>query len=188
MESLDPRPIGRPPVMAACHSERERFDGQFCLECYLAAGGAPLKMATCRHHRRRAFAGHGLCKPCYMAKWSREHPDANSGAGWRRRNPDRARQQVRRQHLKQQFGLTIEQYETMWRAQGGRCANPNCDATAAIDAADRKMLQVDHCHRTGKIRGLLCQNCNTALGHVDDDPRALLGLIEYLRGGSDRDA
>lgn len=42
-------------------------------------------------------------------------------------------------------------------------------------------LQVDHDHRTGEIRGLLCRPCNIALGHVYDDPTRLAGLIEYLK-------
>jgi Recombination endonuclease VII len=40
---------------------------------------------------------------------------------------------------------------------------------------------IDHCHRTGSVRGLLCASCNSALGMVKDDPTILAALIEYLK-------
>ena len=58
----------------------------------------------------------------------------------------------------------------MIEAQGGTCAT--CDA---------KPEHVDHDHRTGKVRGVLCFNCNQALGNVRDDPTTLQELTRYLR-------
>lgn len=65
--------------------------------------------------------------------------------------------------------------------QGGKCANPRCDFKAPLVIDGRYGLQVDHDHVTGKIRGLLCRGCNTALGHIYDDKERLIGLIEYLK-------
>lgn len=53
--------------------------------------------------------------------------------------------------------------------------NYNCAICAC-----KKYLVIDHCHRTGKVRGLLCKKCNTALGGFNDDTKALEGAIAYL--------
>lgn len=71
------------------------------------------------------------------------------------------------------YGLTVAQYDAILVSQQGRCA--------ACSAAVRH-LQIDHCHETGVVRGLLCPGCNSALGHARDDVARLLGLIDYLRG------
>jgi DNA-binding transcriptional MerR regulator len=63
--------------------------------------------------------------------------------------------------LRQNFGLTIEQYADMLSEQDGVCA-----ICHGINASGRR-LAVDHDHVTGKIRGLLCSQCNTSLGHYE---------------------
>jgi hypothetical protein len=62
----------------------------------------------------------------------------------------------------------------MLLAQNGVCAA--CFKTCSI----KKNLAVDHDHKTGKVRGLLCQNCNVALGHARENPDVLRRLAEYL--------
>lgn len=76
------------------------------------------------------------------------------------------------------YGITQEQYEAKWSAQGGLCA---------ICRGCFESLQVDHCHETGKVRGLLCKPCNTALGMMRDRIPALQSAIEYLRYHRDED-
>ncbi len=88
---------------------------------------------------------------------------------------------VRLYHLKRKFGLTGEQYDAMVAAQGGVCAicrNPETATRQGIV----KLLAVDHCHATGKIRGLLCNACNAMLGHGRDDVTLLKAAIAYLGG------
>lgn len=115
-----------------------------------------------------------------MTIWNREHPDSNSGPGWRRRHPEKARAYVRKQGLKQN-GVTVEQYAELWAKQEGQCANPRCSSSAALVLPDHRLgLQVDHDHISGRIRGLLCPGCNLALGCVQDDIERLTGLVEYL--------
>lgn len=81
----------------------------------------------------------------------------------------------RRVNLDRWFRLTEEDYQAMLTKQGGHCA------LCGRDVGDRKRrLYVDHCHRTGLIRGLLCANCNTGLGMFADDPDRLARAIEYL--------
>jgi len=82
--------------------------------------------------------------------------------------------------LKQKYGLTLKEYNKMYQDQKGRCANRLCDLE--FDSTVRNLRpHVDHDHKTKKVRGLLCQGCNTGLGHFKDNIAILSGAIEYLR-------
>lgn len=72
------------------------------------------------------------------------------------------------------FGITKDDYAGMVVAQGSKCAI--CGTFHEYAAA----LAVDHCHSTGKVRGLLCRSCNTALGFLKDDVALLRAAIDYL--------
>lgn len=74
-------------------------------------------------------------------------------------------------------GLSYEQYTGMLAAQGDACALCG-DATWA----GWRGQHIDHCHQTGRVRGLLCGNCNTALGRFGDDPALLRRAADYLEG------
>lgn len=131
-------------------------------------------------HPERPHSGRGKCKSCYAIDWQKRNPE-KSGNAWLARNPERSRELRRRAVLKR-HGLTPEQYAEMWHLQGGRCANPGCGKSAPlIMRSYRDGLQVDHDHKTGVVRGLLCGPCNVTLGHVYDEPQRLLGLVEYLK-------
>ena len=71
------------------------------------------------------------------------------------------------------YGLTSEQFEDMRLAQEGRCA------ICRIEALPR--LHIDHNHKTGKVRGLLCGNCNKGIGLLRDNPDFLQSAMEYLQ-------
>jgi hypothetical protein len=79
-------------------------------------------------------------------------------------------------YLKRTYGITIEEYEKMHRAQSGRCAI--CHARHAAQRFYR--LVVDHDHTTGEVRGLLCTTCNSALGLLKDDPAIIRKAADYL--------
>lgn len=83
------------------------------------------------------------------------------------------RRAVKDTKLKRLFGITMTDYEAKLAAQSGRCAG--CGVLPGT-----KALAVDHCHTTGKIRGLLCSNCNNTLGQVRDDVMVLRNLADYL--------
>lgn len=70
--------------------------------------------------------------------------------------------------VKKNYGLSPEEYRAMYEAQEGRCAI--CETPASETAGKGKRLQVDHCHASGKVRGLLCDRCNRGLGSFKDDP------------------
>jgi predicted nucleic acid-binding Zn ribbon protein len=99
---------------------------------------------------------------------------------------EQARDYRRKFALKRNFGLTLEQYEGMYLAQDGKCAICNQPETANnnYDKVTRR-LAVDHCHKTGKIRQLLCTLCNQGLGSFKDDPVLIQAAIEYLKSHSE---
>lgn len=82
----------------------------------------------------------------------------------------------RRNWKLRRYGLTVEDYEAMLAAQGGRCAI----CREAPDSRRRHDLAVDHCHETELVRGLLCHRCNVGLGHFNDRPNLLRAAAEYL--------
>lgn len=80
------------------------------------------------------------------------------------------------------FGINAVQFQKLFDDQNGVCAICNRPETAKDGNRDRiKGLSVDHCHKNGNIRGLLCSKCNIILGNVNDDIGILLNAIEYLK-------
>jgi len=87
----------------------------------------------------------------------------------------RRRQQMER-HFKKSYGLTSAQIAVLVESQGGKCAI--CQRNAH-DAAHGKLC-VDHCHQTGRVRGMLCGNCNSAIGKLGDSSQLLRQAAAYL--------
>ena len=81
-------------------------------------------------------------------------------------------------HNLKKYGLTEEDYKSLLEGQQGRCAICRSDETQRTNT--RYNLFVDHCHATGKVRGLLCHHCNVGLGHFKDQQELLNKAIEYL--------
>jgi len=97
---------------------------------------------------------------------------------WYQNNKARALATARRLKLKQ-YGLTLETFEAMLIAQDGRCAACDRVMTTPCSKAHTATM-VDHCHKTGKVRGLLCRRCNMAIGQFCDDPDLLIQAASYL--------
>lgn len=108
-----------------------------------------------------------LCTECRPLA-AREKSDR-----WRRKNAVALAARRRGYNLRAAYGITVEDYDRMLAEQGGRCASCNDQPRG------QKPLCVDHCHETGRVRGLLCSNCNTSLGKLRDDPRRIRGLLRY---------
>jgi hypothetical protein len=97
-----------------------------------------------------------------------------------KRRIEHSRTYRREERLKQVYGLSVEDYDAMLERQGGVCA--------ICKRKPERPLFVDHCHATGKVRGLLCHGCNSALGFMCDDPRVTAAATEYLlRAARDND-
>lgn len=92
---------------------------------------------------------------------------------WKANNPDKAKEIK----LKRYYGITIERYRLMETEQ-----NLVCKICKRVCSSGRELC-VDHCHKTGKIRGLLCGKCNTGLGSFNDNTESLLEAIKYLGDG-----
>lgn len=85
------------------------------------------------------------------------------------------------------YGITVEQYEEMLDKQDGKCA-----ICKQFELRPKRMgkvtnglvatrLSVDHCHDTGRVRGLLCQRCNIAIGHLNHDRVLVMNAYNYLQ-------
>jgi hypothetical protein len=85
----------------------------------------------------------------------------------------------REKNLQSAFGIGIKDYEALLEKQGNRCAICEIDTCAS-----GRNFAVDHDHKTGKIRGLLCKFCNTALGQFKENQTSLLKAVEYLKGNT----
>ena len=97
---------------------------------------------------------------------------------YNRANPHKRRTK----HLADKYGITIADYDRMHVAQGGRCAICNREEQRPDNQRRglKRKLAVDHDHKTGEVRNLLCGNCNTMLGEADEDPARLFAAIQYL--------
>jgi hypothetical protein len=93
-------------------------------------------------------------------------------------NADTLKEKNGHARLRRLYGIGPEQYAEMLEQQDHRCAICRHKHTTS------RKLCVDHCHKTGRVRGLLCNNCNkVTVGTMENDPTALARLIEYMRNG-----
>jgi hypothetical protein len=95
--------------------------------------------------------------------------------------PEQNSAYLRRQNLKHGYGITVEQYDEMFRSQGGLCAICGFPETAKRSTGRTTNLAVDHDELTGRIRGLLCGRCNTGIGLLRHDKARLRAAIDYLQ-------
>lgn len=89
---------------------------------------------------------------------------------YRVENSDKVRLKQRKADLRNRYNMSYEDYENLLKKQDNKCAI--CDQVS--------VLVVDHCHATGKVRGLLCNNCNVSLGLLKDDKEIIKKALEYL--------
>jgi hypothetical protein len=128
------------------------------------------------------------CKTCHLAvrkakydanprpyiervlKWQRENRDAYLAKQREYKESGRKAISDRKSHLKRKYGLTLEEFDALLAAQGGGCAicgKPDPD-------------NVDHDHITGRVRGILCWNCNVGVGQFEDSEDRLAAALTYL--------
>jgi hypothetical protein len=136
----------------------------------------------------RFYPGNRKCKNCrneYTRNYYRNNPEARE----RRREsmkrceenkPEQYAEMRRRAHLKRFWNITLEQYNEMLEKQNGVCAICKKPELSTRGRVKNQSLAVDHCHETGKIRELLCMDCNQTLGRFNDDPSWFVAASEYL--------
>jgi len=96
---------------------------------------------------------------------------------WKQSNREAYLLTQRRCRLKKAYNITLEEYDSLLKEQGKVCAI--CKSPINKGGAD-KAMPVNHCHKTGEVRGILCTFCNRALGYLEDDTRLLKEAIKYL--------
>ena len=92
---------------------------------------------------------------------------------WRNQS-DEVKEALREKRWLKKYGLTAAQYWEMYERQMGCCA--------ICGSSEKKRMAVDHCHKSGAVRGLLCVACNLGLGNFRDSPAYLSTAISYLKG------
>lgn len=192
----------KPPKPAICHPEKNAYRKGLCRSCYEVQ---KTRRASC--HPDRPHLALGLCSECYYKQyWTPEKMKKNNslpsvklarqrysktekGKAAAQRcldntDPDRSKlaKRSRASHLKKAYGLELEDYEALVALQRGKCFI--CGSTDPGGKVSRYMesrFAVDHCHETGKLRGLLCKSCNQGLGLFKDNIASLERAILYLR-------
>jgi hypothetical protein len=99
----------------------------------------------------------------------------DAGPTWRSRHPEKAKAHDTLKRFRK-HGLTETEYTQMIRRQFGRCLL--CEVE--FSTLPRSKIAIDHCHRTGKVRGILCFACNLFIGHAREDVLSLQRAIRYL--------
>ncbi|WP_344824736.1 endonuclease VII domain-containing protein [Actinocorallia longicatena] len=158
---------------------KARHDGLafYCKECFRRrdkAGHKAREEAKGRSVRERVDSppGHKWCNGCKEIKpFAEWHRAKSSTDGYASACKECRKSRNARDWLKRAYGLTPEGVAAMIESQGGLCA------LCGVKAAEH----VDHDHRTGKVRGVLCFTCNVALGQLKDDAGMLLKAIAYLQ-------
>ncbi|WP_217566407.1 endonuclease VII domain-containing protein [Streptomyces sp. GbtcB7] len=171
---------GQELPLASFAADSNRRDGLQvrCRECVAEYSAA--------HYRRRREAlgktvrekvevpaGHKLCRTCGEVKPHSEwHRNSSASDGLSTRCKACRAIRGREDHLKRQYGLTEAERDEMVASQMGLC----------VICLKAPAVHVDHCHETGRVRGVLCFNCNSAIGKLGDDPDAVRRAAAYLEG------
>lgn len=144
-----------------------------CSKCSIEK---PLTEFSRRKNSKDGYQGE--CKVCSYGRikiYSKTKEWQDYQKQWKLNNPDK----LKNNQLKRKFGITLEDYNLRLFNQKGCCAICNTHHTI-IHEKTGKSLHVDHCHTTGKVRGLLCYQCNAGLGYFRDNTNYLQSAINYL--------
>lgn len=154
----------KPAVVTRKASEYRIVDGIQEKTCTQCGQWLPLEQFAVR---RDTQMPRGECQHCVKERKQTYYSQAQ-------------RQRERRDNsFKRAYGITHEEYDALLTAQGGACAI--CETTDPGGKTGRfNFFSVDHCHDTGKVRGLLCNHCNRGIGFLQDSPRLLAKAIDYL--------
>lgn len=114
------------------------------------------------------------CKSC----------DNDARKKWKNNNPEKAQLSQRVRNLKHKYGVDLDWYNQKLKEQNYCCAICKIKENKVLRGANVELsFAVDHCHTTGKVRGLLCNQCNRALGMFKDNIGLIEKAIQYLSKG-----
>ena len=176
-----PRPLTKQPIREAAMAAKE-----FTKPCSKCGEWKPLLAYSPRKEGKRFMS---RCKTCRAEDRKRdraanpEHHREILRKSRKKHHKEYLYYRARRSHLSVNFGLSLQEYDALEAAQGGLCAicqKPETAMDTRRPSSIRK-LAIDHCHSTGKVRGLLCGCCNTGLGQLKDSPEILASALAYLK-------
>ena len=147
------------------YQEAWRPDGRQCTKCET--------FKTWEEFSPRANGRNGrnsVCKACKAARKRERRREDPEGV----RATDREWERRTGRHTRRRYGMGREEWDAQVARQGGRCAVPACGRKP------RRRLVGDHCHTTGRFRGIICDNCNVAMGLTGDNPLLLRALADWL--------
>jgi len=158
-------------ICVECHNTK--FASEFYTD---SSGYEEKKCKACRLARKHLLSGsrpvlRKECKNCGVTKPSSEFNNDSKSIDGKQCRCKPCRKMERVLH---KYGLSKERYDLMLWAQDNRCV------ICTTEFSDSVTPVVDHCHNTGEVRGLLCSNCNTALGLFKDNVDRLQKAIQYL--------
>jgi hypothetical protein len=110
----------------------------------------------------------GIRKTCHKCRYAIAKLKGYASSG------HKTSRQQRKHEIKYRYGITEEELTAMYEAQEGRCS------ICKTHEDETGTLNIDHCHTTGKVRGLLCKPCNMGLGYFKDDNSRLIAAAKYL--------
>ena len=132
-------------------------------------------------HPDKKLGGHGLCIACYTKKKRHENPEYYQRVLAQRRrihhNKENVKVNRKKEFIRRKYKLEYETYLKMIENQNNLCYICNSPPKDPILSP----LHIDHCHTTGKIRGLLCGKCNKGIGMFNDNINLFEKVIEYLK-------
>lgn len=149
-------------------------EGRTCTKCGVSGGRDMFKPS-------KAYAS-GLaswCRKCsnrYVKQWQTE-------------NPEKRNLSELKSGLKKRYGISVERYLELYSKQLGKCAICSVAVASQVDVAitlarsekdKNSTAHVDHCHKTGIVRGLLCSKCNTGIGQLQESVDILESAIRYI--------
>lgn len=147
-----------------------------CSVCKKQHDGPVKTCEKCREYNRQWRANNKERERAKAREWYRRNRERVIArkTELRRANPERTRTRLRKNKLKARYGLSLEDYNRLALSQNNACAI--CQESPGVDVN----LDVDHCHLSGKVRGLLCRQCNTAIGSLKHNPELTRAATEYL--------
>ncbi len=159
---------------------RNSSNPSYCIDCKRAAGRqADVRRQPQTHcsrcRKERTGAHPTYCPPCASA-YRANRPCPHCGAAKTGPNGTKSPYCVpcyREHRLLKTYGITSAEFDAMLADQGGVCAVGGGDG-------DAKMWHVDHCHDTGRVRGILCALCNRGIGHFRESAKLLRLAADYL--------
>ena len=141
-------------------------------------------MTILKLHENHPFKNGRHCAACGAFKLASEYTlekDKRSVGGVSMRSKCRPCNEHRKwkTFIIRTYGITAEDYYNMLAAQDNKCAICESEEVNNTRISSNKLF-IDHCHDTGKVRGLLCSKCNHGIGLLNDDTALLQKAIEYL--------